>query len=69
MKLIQKHSIIPLVIAVAMIFLVSGIGSSPKQQIIDPVVKTQSGLVKGLINETGTVAVFKGIPVCCPSGW
>jgi para-nitrobenzyl esterase len=34
--------------------------------IIDPVVRTESGLVQGVINETANVVAFKGLPYAAP---
>jgi para-nitrobenzyl esterase len=51
-------------LAVVVILIIT-FASSCKQnnpQVLNPFVKTQSGSVKGVINEDGSVAVFKGIP-------
>ena len=39
---------------------------SMKSGLIDPVVETQSGLLRGLANDAGTVVAFKGIPYAAP---
>src|SRR5690554_6629681 len=32
------------------------------QALIDPIVKTQNGLLQGIANESNTVVAFKGVP-------
>ncbi len=42
------------------------VSCTTKPKLIDPVVETQSGLVQGIANESGTVMAFKGIPYAAP---
>jgi para-nitrobenzyl esterase len=41
-------------------------GCAGKAKILDPIVQTLSGLVQGVVNESGTVVSFKGIPYAAP---
>ncbi len=41
-------------------------GNQKKNNIIDTTVLTKSGLLKGAVNESQTVAIFKGIPYAAP---
>ncbi len=60
----KKHSFISIVAAVVLFACTEK--QSIEQQIIDPTVQTQSGLVLGVVNETNTVVSFKGIPYAAP---
>lgn len=40
--------------------------SCTSNRLLDPTVQTQSGLVQGVANESGTVVAFKGIPYAAP---
>jgi len=42
------------------------ISCTSKPELIDPTVQVQTGLVKGVANESETVVVFKGIPYAAP---
>jgi para-nitrobenzyl esterase len=53
-------------IALAIAVILSCTGNQNKSKILDPKVKTIYGLVKGAINESQTVVVFKGIPYAAP---
>ncbi|MBN1159242.1 MAG: carboxylesterase family protein [Bacteroidales bacterium] len=56
-----KYGLVLIILA-----LFSGTSCTEKQKLIDDTVQTQYGLVKGLVNEPGTVTAFKGIPYAAP---
>ena len=62
----MKKFSIRLAIVVVLITSAAYTGKERKPQILGPVIKTQNGSVKGIINEAGSVAVFKGIPYAAP---
>jgi para-nitrobenzyl esterase len=66
MKTRLKHIFMPFAVAIALITADSCSVKAKKPLILDPVVQTKSGLVKGIINETGSVVIFKGIPYAAP---
>jgi para-nitrobenzyl esterase len=66
MKTRLKHLFTPTLVAIALIIAVACSVTTRKGQILDPLVQTKSGLVKGIINETGSVVIFKGIPYAAP---
>lgn len=52
--------------AIAIVFITSLASFAKQPQILDRVIKTQSGSVKGITNESGSVVMFKGIPYAAP---
>ena len=47
-------------------FVVSCTSEQVEPQLLDSTVETQSGLVKGVVNESNTIVSFKGIPYAAP---
>jgi para-nitrobenzyl esterase len=48
------------------VLMMSCTGTQNKSKILDTTVKTQYGTIKGTVNESETVAMFKGIPFAAP---
>ena len=44
----------------------SGTSCTTEPKIIDPLVQTENGLLQGVVNESGSVVSFKGVPFAAP---
>ena len=56
---------LPYLLLFSVVMLSCGTNQKNKE-LIDPVVQTQSGYVKGVVNDSNNVVVFKGIPYAAP---
>ncbi len=63
--LIRTLSFAPIYVAV-ILFMFACSGSQSKYSILDTTVQVESGQLKGLINDEGTVVAFKGVPYAAP---
>jgi len=55
-----------LIVIVVVLTMFSCAGNQSKNRLLDPTVQIESGLIKGVVNDDGTVVAFKGVPYAAP---
>ena len=55
-----------LIVIAVLLTMFSCAGNQSKNRLLDPTVQIESGIIKGVVNDDGTVVVFKGVRYADP---